>query len=566
MNRYSIIASERLLTVIETQRKWVVIGILASLYAVLIADFQTLAAKAFLVTHFGLFLLWQPFLSADRKFDLSAFMLFAVGGVLLILLSGWGITLWLVLLIAIMGGRVFIVRMPRQRLFYLIALLYLLILLLTWIVPKLIIGQTSIAVDLFTKLGLPVLLIALVFIRLEGVDQEENRVIDFFYSLLLFQLILFLVLGSIAMMRYTDDQYFLALLICVLGFAVGLFALAFLWNPPAGYGGIRAYFSRYLMSVGVPSEQWLHRLAEISEKEDSPAEFLKQSMIELKKLPWVIGGKWDAPDSQGEFGEVTYRLTDFSAHDLKFALYSNARLSPALILHMRLLIQLLGEFYEGKRREQALRMNAYMQAVHETGAKLTHDIKNVLQSLYAIASAGQDNQTMNDAGFIKMLGRQLPELTKRLQITLDKLKSPQKEVGLYIPAIKWWEELKLRYEGRNVIFRGDQIGKAPVLAGLFDSVAENCIENARAKRLRETDIDIIVSFTGNPEPMLTISDTGTQIPSERISLLFKQPIDETGGMGIGLYQAYRQAISAGYELTIDSNQSGKVQFILREKF
>src|SRR5688500_245984 len=198
------IASDRLLEFIEAQRKWVVIGILGSLYAVLMTDFQSLAAKAFLVTHFGLFLLWQPFLSTDRKLDIpTAFILFIVGGVLLVTSSGWGITIWLALLIAIMGGRVFIVRMRRQRLFYLIALLYLLILLLTWTVPKLIIGQVNTDVDFLPKLGLPILLILLVLIRLEETENEENQVIDFFYSLLLFQLIIFLVLGSIAMMRYT---------------------------------------------------------------------------------------------------------------------------------------------------------------------------------------------------------------------------------------------------------------------------------------------------------------------------------------------------------------------------
>jgi signal transduction histidine kinase len=559
------IASDRLLEFIEAQRKWVVIGILSSLYAVLMTDFQSLAAKAFLVTHFGLFLLWQPFLSTDRKLDFStALILFIVGGVLLVTLSGWGITIWLALLVAIMGGRVFIVRMKRQRLFYLIALLYLLILLLTWTVPKLIIGQVNTDVDFLPKLGLPVLLIMLVIIRLEEVDKEENQVIDFFYSLLLFQLVIFLVLGSIAIMRYTGDQYFFALFICVLGFGLGLFALAFLWSPPVGYGGIRAYFSRYLMSVGVPSELWLRRLAEISEKEDSPSEFLKQSLIELKKLPWVIGGEWKSPDGQGEFGTKTDNSNQFSAHVLRFTLFTNARLSPALILHMRLLVQLLGEFYEGKRREQALRLNAYMQAVHETGAKLTHDIKNVLQSLYAIASAGQDSQIMNDANFTRMLGRQLPELTKRLQITLDKLRSPQKEIGLYMPAAKWWEDLKLRYEGRNIIFLNDELESVSVLSSLFDGVAENCIENARYKRLKEVDIEITVYFRSKPQPMLCISDTGSPISSERIAVLFNRPFEETNGMGIGLYQAYHQAQNGGYLLKVGNNKLGNVEFILEK--
>jgi hypothetical protein len=77
--------------------------------------------------------------------------------------------------------------------------------------------------------------------------------------LLLFQLVVLLVLGSMTMMRYINDQYFLALFISVLLGAGALLVLAVLWNPPAGFGGLRGYFSRYILSVGLPSEIWLRR-------------------------------------------------------------------------------------------------------------------------------------------------------------------------------------------------------------------------------------------------------------------------------------------------------------------
>ena len=97
------------------------------------------------------------------------------------------------------------------------------------------------------------------------------------------------------------------------------------------------------------------------------------------------------------------------------------RLSPALFLHMRLLAQVVGEFYEGKRRESALRADAYLQAVHETGARLTHDIKNLLQSLYALTSMAPKEAAEGYAG---LLQRQLPQLTRRLHATLEKLRAP----------------------------------------------------------------------------------------------------------------------------------------------
>ena len=566
MNETSDPLSVRLLRLIEGQRKWLVIVMLASLYAALMTDFNGMLARALLVTHFGFFLLWQPFLSTDHKLDLpTALWLFIVGAVLLVSLSGWVIVIWQALLIAIIGGRVFMARVRRQRFFYLLAMLFLLILLLTWVVPRLIIGQADVAenIRLLPRFGLPVVLLALAFLKIEQEDTDTSRVIDFFYSLLLFQLVVLLVLGSIAMMRYTGDQYFLALFIWVLVSAFALFTLAILWSPPAGYGGMRAYLSRYLMSVGVPSELWLRQLAAIAESEESPVKFLDKTVAEVGNLPWVAGGVWQAPDGGGEFGRKTEHASEFSAHALRLTMYSSYRLSPALLLHMRLLVQLWGEFYEGKRREQVLKMNAYMQAVHETGARLTHDIKNLLQSLYTIASAGQGQEEVMDPAFARMLKRQVPELTRRLQSTLDKLRSPAlQEINLHTSAARWWEELKLRYEGRQIVFQGEVDDSVSVPIGLFDSVAENCIENARQKRLREPGISIEVTLQTEPMLALSIRDSGSAITEERLAGLFQQPVQEADGMGIGLYQAYRQAAAAGFEFGIGSNEPGRVELIL----
>ena len=59
---------------------------------------------------------------------------------------------------------------------------------------------------------------------------------------------------------------------------------------------------------------------------------------------------------------------------------------PTLHWHLHLLGQLLGEFYVAKLREEKLRQASYLQAVHETGARMTHDIKNLLQSLNVLTS------------------------------------------------------------------------------------------------------------------------------------------------------------------------------------
>jgi signal transduction histidine kinase len=205
---------------------------------------------------------------------------------------------------------------------------------------------------------------------------------------------------------------------------------------------------------------------------------------------------------------------------------------------MRLLAQLLAEFYESKRREETLRLNAYMQAVHETGARVTHDVKNLLQSLYTLASPGQDQTPGQSAAYARMLKRQLPELTRRLQLTLDKMRSHAlPETTLQVPAAHWWDELKLRYEGRQISFLGHPDETTILPANLFDSAADNCIENARRKQLHEPEVVVEVELRMNPILSLSITDNGSAVPASVERDLFLRPIAVADGMGIALYQA-----------------------------
>ena len=46
-----------------------------------------------------------------------------------------------------------------------------------------------------------------------------------------------------------------------------LIALSWLWNPHSGFVGIGHLLSRYLMSLGLPFEVWVQKLAEVAEQE-----------------------------------------------------------------------------------------------------------------------------------------------------------------------------------------------------------------------------------------------------------------------------------------------------------
>ena len=60
-----------------------------------------------------------------------------------------------------------------------------------------------------------------------------------------------------------------------------------------------------------------------------------------------------------------------------------------MLWHLKLLIQLAAELYAAKWREERLAQANYVRAVHETGARVTHDIKNLLQSLQGMVAVAQ---------------------------------------------------------------------------------------------------------------------------------------------------------------------------------
>jgi len=94
----------------------------------------------------------------------------------------------------------------------------------------------------------------------------------------------------------------------------------------------------------MPFERWLRNLASFAEKEHDPVVFLGLAMEDIGQLPWVVGGHWETKGSQGKFGAESEHSASFSFHQFTLVLYTRWRLSPALMLHVKLLTQLLGYF------------------------------------------------------------------------------------------------------------------------------------------------------------------------------------------------------------------------------
>jgi signal transduction histidine kinase len=339
--------------------------------------------------------------------------------------------------------------------------------------------------------------------------------------------------------------------------AVLLVALA--WNPRGG--GLGVFFARYLFSIGLPVERWLHFLAELLQVEARPERFIEEAVAALLRVPSVQGVHWRTGAASGERGERTPHAVQYASSELELAIYSRYRLSPALHWHLHLLGQLLGEFYLAKLREEKLRQASYVRAVHETGARMTHDIKNLLQSLSVLTSvAARDEGSSKTQALVR---RQLPLIERRLAETLEKLQRPQGAGETYVAARGWWEALARQYRAQGVEFEPIN-SKAGIRLprSLFDSIADNLIRNALAKRADDAGVRVRVLLDCNDRVALRVCDSGSAIPAEVAASLLRTPVSSRSGLGIGLYQAARQAESSGYRLELETNRDGEVCFAL----
>ena len=557
--------AHRLSALLVAGRRWVVLAMLVALHAALVSEPGGAFQRLWLLVHFGLFLLWQPFYATERELDLlSVVLLVALTTATIYFVAGWMVITWMLLLLGILGGRVFTIQPARRTRFYLVAFAYVLAIMLVWAVPVLLLGARALPEDVayFGQWLLPSMLVVLAFIPAPR-ETDSSQVFDFFYAVLVFQLVMVLVLGTLVLMRFADESYVNAVLLTVFGFALALLVFAALWNPMGGFGGLRTYFSSYLMSVGMPFELWMRRIAELAETQADAQRFLERALKEVALLPWISGCAWRSPDGAGRFGEEGEHATSFSQQSLEVVFHTRIPLSPALFLHMRLLAQVVGEFYEGKRRENALRRHAYLQAVHETGARLTHDVKNLLQSVYAITSAVPRGASAQEA-YVALLQRQLPQLSKRLHATLEKLRSPElPTTEMLVRATTWWQEVERRLSGSDVPLRAAITADANIPAALFDSFVENALDNARAKALREPGVRMSVEFEFGAEGCrLAVCDTGSAVPEATAQRLFAEPIERGAGLGIGLYHLARMAAQAGFQVALDANRDGEVRFTL----
>ena len=548
--------------------RFVVVAMLVLLHVAAFRGPADIWARALLLAHLGLLLIWQPLVRGHYRVKGIQLALIALGALTVMLwLNAWLLVFWVCVLAGVVGGKVFLHQERWQRRYYMLVLLYLLALLAVELLPGIAPRQEIIGeVRLAAQYGLPVLFVVMMLLPTEPEPAEAPQAIDFLYSVFLMLLLGLVILGSFTFMTLGRTSYLEALTYTIFLIAGSVFLIGLAWNPRTGFAGLNVFFSRYVFSIGLPVEKWLYFLAELSQVESSPERFLAESIAGLTRLNWVSGAAWRTAHDEGQHGEVSGFAVEYENTEVALTIYSRHRASPALHWHLRLLGQLLGEFYLAKLREQKLQQQSYVLAVHETGARLTHDVKNLLQSLNALcAVAGQDARA-DSPELQALIRRQLPVIAQRLSATLDKLQRPQTEAEQYVPAEAWWVGLQEHYRGQGVEFAEARLAPGALLPrSIADSVADNLLQNAISKRQAGLAVSIRVSLECGATLALRVCDTGDAVPPEVERLLLRAPVRSASGLGIGLYQAARHAAAGGYTLAIERNRDGEVCFLLSGK-
>jgi len=472
------------------------------------------------------------------------------------------LSLWLLMLIGLLSGQVN--ASLRQRYANLTALVFLVLELMIGAIPRIFdLSTPSVEFQQVFNYALGLLPVVLFLIPAGEEPGQAPRSVDFLHGLTGIFLILILILGGLTNTLATGTGYPLALLEMVFGMAVFLILVAWLWAPIAGFSGLGQIWERYVQNVGTPFELWLAKLQVNAIQAPGAQEFLHRAVTQLNTLPWVAGVEWRAGEDQGHLGDRRDHVFTSTTPELIISLHTHRPIGITLMLHARLLVQMIGHFYSAKEREATLAKQAHLHAIYETGARLTHDIKNLLQALKTMTGALATPGTRNAQDLNRLVSRQLPHISQRLELALEKLQSPQQVSSERQLASRWWHDFIERH-GSTDLHLDVQIHEDPVIpADLFHSVADNLLENIRYKRQLETDIQVDIQFVTNARgARLAISDSGSPIPEELTGQLFRGIVASAAGLGIGLYQAAQQARESGYELRLAENDQ-RVSFELQ---
>ncbi len=535
-------------------------GLLA---ATLLGDNDTIA-KSFLVAHFGFFLLWQPVIKPQSSFSAKQVVVLLLAIFAFIYwFNPWLNAFWTLLLLTLLTGHIFARGLARAAYGLAVIVLFLQLVLIT--TPELF-NLVAISSSLKTIFNTALLLTPLILLLIPSSGSASKQV-DFIRGFLIVLLVIFLCMSSVLISLTANQAYMESLAISIIMLSLFLLLTSFLWTPRAGFKGIAQLLENYLLNIGGPFEQWFTHISSLESNTSlSSANFLSASLRHLMQQHWICGIEWQTEHDNGFEGKKSSNQVMTTDKKLKLIIHTFTPVGPSLAFHSKLQLSVLTFYYRAKLQEQQIIKQAHMQAIYETGSKLTHDVKNILQSTKTMSQIiNDDDAEMQE--IIDVLKRQMPILNQRLNTTLEKLRLPKNRETTVPPTtgsiLQWWNKLQLRYTDRHINFSSSINKDSEIPLDIFTTVIENLLDNARSKRIREPQLEISVLLSDeNGRLKLSVSDTGSAITPDIYPLLFKEVVSSHDGFGIGLYQSYELANNYGFKLNVSVNTDGNVCFTL----
>ncbi len=512
---------------------------------------------------YGLFLLWQPLWNKNRQLNLSTAL---IPVILLILISYYyppeSLFFFSLLVTGLIGSRLF--SMTTTRSFDLLALSILILEMSVGIIP-LTFDQITLPVQFDTYIQIIILIFILVFFFAPVPDRtrQTRSQIDLMHGILTTVLVFLVLLGGIVASLLYGIDYIEGLLLTVFIVSTLAIGISWFWNPGVGYSGLGVLWNRYAMTIGGPFETWINTLTTlIEEPYITSNDFLQAACDNLVENEWLNAIHWQFESFTIQSGKKEgISFTHPLSSQIEVTIYFKSNPGQALRQHTILLIRMAYQFYLSKLNQEKMRAEEHFETIHHTGARLTHDIKNILQSIKTSINIVQFKPGEEQPLPFKLLQQNLNQISTRLESTLAKLKAPELSTSIKYTSIQQWlDNFKKSQDQSRVHFHTDLTINHQIPPELFDSVINNLLINALSKN--ETG-EVIVDITANKEMIvITVCDDGTPVKEELENQLFNKPVSSGRGMGIGLYQSAFMARTFNYELELANNQPGKVCFSL----
>jgi signal transduction histidine kinase len=511
---------------------------------------------------YGLFLLWQPLWGKQEKMRRGPVVVVAALFVYLAYsFPNESLVFFALILSGLIGSR--LLSQTAFRSFDLLALLIITLEMAVGLVP-----DTSAQIQLPALFGdymqtvILVPILVLYFAPNPDYQKQGRSQVDLMHGLLTATLLFIVLLGGIVINLLYGVDYIDGLLLTVFIVATLTIGISWFWNPGVGYSGIGVLWNRYAMTIGGPFETWINTLTTlIEERYLTPIDYLEAACEHLVENDWLNSIEWQFENFKVSVGDkIGTRLEHQLDDKLTVALYFKANPGTALEHHTILLIRMAYQFYLAKLNQEKMRAQEHFATIHHTGARLTHDVKNILQSIKtSLEILDMDRDTPESQ---KLLQSNLRQIGLRLQSTLEKLRAPRLNTHInLVDCKKWLDRIEKQHDANPRMFFDSDIENNLVLpVDLFDSVADNLINNA-LKKPSMTRVEVRLLSSADII-LLSVCDDGDPIGDEIESNLFTKPVSSGSGMGIGLYQSAIMAHAFSYELELSQNDSGRVCFNL----